>query len=388
MRGFIDPETKSVIEVPIIVGGAWWGFIGFDDCLQEREWSAAEKDGFRAAADMLGAAITKQRTHDALIEAKAGLEQRVQARTRELQEEILEKDHAHSELAEAQQRLMELSRLSGMAEVATGVLHNVGNVLNSVNVSASLVADHVRASRVENLASVIGLLRDHEADLGAFLDRDPKGRRLVPYLDNLSRHLSQERLSMLEELGQLTHHVGHIKEIVAMQQNYARMSGVIEKVIVEALVEDALRMMQAGLDRDRVRLYREYEDLPPVSTDKHKFLQIVLNLLNNARDAVREKDQRQREIRIRLQRSGEASFRVQICDNGIGVPPEHLDRIFSHGFTTKEGGHGFGLHAGALAARELGGSLTVTSGGPGCGATFTLDLPLQPAESLERRATA
>ena len=70
-------------------------------------------------------------------------------------------------------------------------------------------------------------------------------------------------------------------------------------------------------------------------------------------------------------------MKISYIDNGIGIPADNLTRIFGHGFTTRKEGHGFGLHSGALAAKELGGALTVESDGPGKGATFTLEFPIQ-----------
>ena len=71
-------------------------------------------------------------------------------------------------------------------------------------------------------------------------------------------------------------------------------------------------------------------------------------------------------------------MQIAVIDTGIGISPENLTRIFAHGFTTRKDGHGFGLHSGALAAKELGGKLSVESAGLGQGASFVLDLPFAP----------
>ena len=135
--------------------------MGFDDCACERTWTDAEVDSLRALADMLGAAIARQRVQDALLEAKQTLEQRVSERTRELQEQVAAKEKARAELAETQQELIVASREAGMAEVATGVLHNVGNVLNSVNVSTTLIREKLRRSEISTLGKVCDLLQQH-----------------------------------------------------------------------------------------------------------------------------------------------------------------------------------------------------------------------------------
>ncbi len=376
MRDVLDPSIQSLISMPIRVGGQWWGFLGLDDCRRRREWSVAERDSLQAAADMIGAAILRQRSQQALLEAKQTLELRVLERTAELSELVVAKDRANAELAEAQQRLMEMSRLSGMAEVATSVLHNVGNVLNSVNVSTSVVTDRIREWRVDRMTALVAMLREHAPSLTEYMANDPKGQRVLPYLEKLAQHFQRERTALVGELELLTRHVEHIKEIVAVQQNYACVSGVVESIGISGLVEDAVRITRAGFDRHEIRFLRDFDEVPPVCADKHKVLQILLNLLRNAQHATRESGKPEKEICVRIRRLNEDAIRIQVRDNGVGLTPENLTRIFSHGFTTKRDGHGFGLHSGALAAREMGGALSVESKGPGLGAVFTLELPL------------
>jgi signal transduction histidine kinase len=371
-----DASIQSFVLIPIFVSEAWWGFLCFTDSSEGREWGDAEKSSLGAVANMLGASIVRQQAQEDLLDAKATLERRVQQRTQELQKQVAAKDAAHAELAAAQQRLIELSRQAGMAEVATGVLHNVGNVLNSVNVAATIVVEKLRQSRVDRLLSLAGLLQQHQNDLGTFVSSDPKGAQVVPYLVKLASHLGQEREGMVGELGQLHRHIGHIKEIVAAQQGYATTAGFIQRVSLNSLLEDALTISKNGLEREDVAVCRHFDDLPPITTDKHKVLQIVLNLVRNARDAVRVSGKANKEIHVYLRRLRTDSCEIAVRDNGVGLAMTDVQRIFQHGFTTKEGGHGFGLHSGALAAIDLGGKLTATSDGPGTGATFTLELPL------------
>jgi PAS domain S-box-containing protein len=284
---------------------------------------------------------------------------------------------AEAELDRLHKQLLIISRQAGMAEVATNVLHNVGNVLNSVNVSASMVGDLVRKSRLTNLAKVSSLLREHAADLGKFLSSDPKGRQLPGYIEQLAERHGHEQELILGELRSLTKNIDHIREIVSMQQNYAKVSGVIEVVAVADLVEDAIRMDTASLSRHNVQLIREFEEVAPMSVDKHKVLQILVNLLRNAKHACDEASYPEKHVTVRIERNGGSAVRISVRDNGVGIPPENLSVIFAHGFTTRKDGHGFGLHSGALAAREMGGTLTAQSAGAGCGAAFVLELPIQ-----------
>jgi signal transduction histidine kinase len=238
------------------------------------------------------------------------------------------------------------------------------------------VAGKIRESRVGNLLALTDMLREHSDDLPAYLSHDPKGQRVLPYLTKLGGHLEEERQVMCRELDLLTGHVGHIKEIVATQQSYAKVSGLIEVVSLAELAEDAMHIVEAGLERHSIQLEREFESVQPVSVDKHSVLQILLNLLRNAKEAVKDTNDQERRISIRIYTSGEDRIRVSVTDNGVGLPPENLTRIFSHGFTTRRDGHGFGLHSGANSARQMGGCLWAESEGQGKGATFTLELPL------------
>jgi two-component system NtrC family sensor kinase len=377
----------SEIIAPILVGNVLWGTLVVHDCERDREWHKVEQDSVRAVAEMLGATIVRQSALLELFEAKSELEDRVIERTRELQEQIVAKDRINSELEEAQKRLIELSRLSGMAEVATGVLHNVGNVLNSINVSSTLIADRLRTSRVSQLKDLARLLREHETNIGDFLLHDPSGQRILPYLEKVSEHLVQERDELCKELEGLVQHVGHVKDIVALQQTYARTSGVLEKIAFDTLIEDALRITGAEMGRHGVLLHKDIEKVPSMTADRNKILQILLNLLRNAKDAVKASPVAPREITVRLRSIGEERVRLQVSDNGSGIAAENLTKIFSHGFTTKKDGHGFGLHFGALTARQLGGSLSAESEGPSRGATLILELPINGTTTImkERR---
>ena len=368
---------RSLMVIPIQADGGWWGFLGLDDCTGERVWTEAERHSLRAAADMFSAAIERQRVQDALLVAKETLEQRVKERTAELREQMEAKERAHTELAAAQQRLVETSHQAGMAEVATGVLHNVGNVLNSINVSCTLVLDRVSQSEVAKLLQLAGILEADKARLAEFLSTDPRGRNVPAFLRSLAHVLAEDQALVLSELRALSDRVDHIKQIVATQQNYARVSGVFDTFTVTQLVEDALNLNVAALSRHGVRVERRYENVPPITTDKHKVLQILLNLVRNADLACCEGGREQKVLTLCVSSPQPDRVAVQVSDNGLGIPPENLVRIFSHGFTTRQGGHGFGLHGGALAAKQLGGGLSVHSEGRDKGATFTLELPLR-----------
>lgn len=281
---------------------------------------------------------------------------------------------AEAKLEQAHRDLMDASRQAGMAEVATSVLHNVGNVLNSANVSTSLIADKVRGSRVSAVGKAVALMREHENDLGNFFANDPKGKKLIDYLAQLAGHLEQEKEAVLHEINSLVNNIIHIKEIVAMQQGYSRAAGILELVKPTDLVEDALRMNTGAMTRHNINVIREFNDVPAITTDKHKVLQILVNLIRNAKYACDDSGRTDKKITLKVW-NGDGRVKISVVDNGIGIPAENLTRIFNHGFTTRKEGHGFGLHSGAIAAQELGGALTASSDGIGRGAKFTLELP-------------
>jgi signal transduction histidine kinase len=286
---------------------------------------------------------------------------------------------ARAEFEEAHQALVRASRQAGMAEVASSVLHNVGNVLNSVNVSANLLEERIRTSKASGLARVAAMLQEQGDQLGSFIASDERGKRLPTYLAQLSSQLLADRAAALEELASLVKSVEHIKDIVRMQQSYATHGGVVESVVVADLVNDSVRLNAEAFTRHGVTLACEFEEVPAITVDKHRVLQILVNLIRNAKYACEDSGKTDKRITIRVTPCA-LGVAIAVVDNGVGIPAENMTRIFSHGFTTRAGGHGFGLHSAALAAQELKGSLGVASDGPGCGATFRLELPINPAK--------
>ena len=265
-----------------------------------------------------------------------------------------------------------------MAEVATGVLHNVGNVLNSLNVSAGIIASGMRKSKAENLVKFAAMMNDHAANLGVFLTSDPKGKLVPDYLNSLAKHSVGERDWLLKEIASMQKNIDHIKDIVTMQQTYATAVGVTEEVDPASLFEDALHMNASALTQHEVNVVREFQPVPRIRVEKAKVLQILTNLIRNAKCACDDAKSPRSTMVVRVEAAGSDRVRLIVQDNGIGIPAENLTRIFAHGFTTRSSGHGFGLHASAIAAKEMNGSLAASSDGPGRGATFTLELPLAP----------
>ena len=298
-------------------------------------------------------------------------------RSVEFVRDISERKAADIELERVHKALMAASRQAGMAEVATNVLHNVGNILNSINISASLVAERVKQSKAAGLTRVAALLAEQGDRLGEFLVSDERGKRVPEYLASLGEQLVCDQRATLAEITSLRDNLEHIKETVTMQQTYAKLCGVTEVVDVADLVEDSLRLNAGAFVRHGVTLKREYADELPITVDKHKVLQILVNLVRNAKYACDESGRQDKLLTLRVEATTTGA-RISIIDNGIGIAPENMGRLFHHGFTTRQSGHGFGLHSGAVAAQELGGALRAESAGLGQGAAFILDLPRVP----------
>jgi len=297
--------------------------------------------------------------------------------------DITERKRAEVKLKTAQEKLLETAREVGMAEVATGVLHNVGNVLNSVSVTAESVQKRVRNSKISYLTDVVGLFEEHAGELGTFMTNEERGKKIPIFLANLSKELIDEQERCLEALEELTKHVQHVGDIIQLQQSHSKTKGLIEPTSVEELVEDTLKINAEMITRNKVEVKREIADMPTLLLDRHKVLQILTNLISNAIYALSKSDREDRILKIQVNESKRGRLWINVCDNGIGIPKENLTRIFEHGFTTKKTGHGFGLHSTALSANELTGSIKVHSDGPGKGAVFTVELPYKTQEATK-----
>jgi len=379
--------VEQVMPLLTIYHDAWSQFMKYQGAQMDARARAAESNyattrlqvlllSFSAVLCALGVALfatravgretaERKRAQASLELANDDLESRVLERTREL-------ENVHK-------KLLETSRLAGMAEVATTVLHNVGNVLNSVNISANMISDRLKNSKGNNVAKAAALMDEHADHLAEFMTQDPKGRQLPTFLKQLGGRLEEEKHAILQESASLAKNVDHIKDIIAAQQSYAKIAGVTETFKITEALEVALSMNASALARHDVRVSREYDPaVPAVTLERHKVLQILVNVIRNAKQACDEAAPTEKHLTIRVT-TASGRVRVALTDNGIGIAAENLTRIFNHGFTTKKEGHGFGMHSGALAAKEMGGSLSVQSAGPGTGATVTLELPCQPS---------
>lgn len=290
---------------------------------------------------------------------------------------------AYERLAEAQQQLVEASRSAALAEVSSGVLHNVKNALTSVGVSATMVGQRLEQSRLSSLAKAVELLRSQD-DLAGFFASDPRANTVVALLGTLVQKLEQDRDDLAHEAAGIVRRSEHVKEIIARQQTLARSAGAAEMTTAAALVDDALALTIDGLRRQGVEVCRRIDEVS-FTVDRHAALQILINFLKNAGEAMRQTPGG--VVALSATRADDGVI-FAVTDQGEGIAPEHVERMFEHGFTTKADGHGFGLHHSVKMARAMGGDITCSSAGCGQGATFRLRLPVAPTQTGPARPMA
>ena len=279
------------------------------------------------------------------------------------------------ELQETQKMLTDTAHRAGMAEIATGILHNVGNILNSVKVSSQLLKEKIKSSKVNNLQKVLSLMEEHSDNIGEFITNDEKGKIIPGYLIKVGTTLREEQDNSLKELSILHKGINHIEEIIAVQQSYAGVLGLVEKVVISDMMDDVLKMHAEMFRKYKIKITKNYSKTKPILIEKGKLIHVFVNLLKNAKESLEMKDEKSRIITINILKEKEHQI-IEIIDNGIGITEENLERIFSYGFSTKKKGKGFGLQTSALAMMEIKGKLSAESDGEGKGAKFIINIPL------------
>jgi signal transduction histidine kinase len=361
-----------IVAADHFVRGLLWPLSVYGDS-QASPWRWLEHAGWVVFEDVFLLIAIHQSTRQAreIADRQAELEttnERIEAQVRQ----------RTVELESVYQQLVTAARHAGMAEIAIGVLHNVGNVLNSVNTTAGVAIEHARALPTGDLEKVAQLIAEHENSLAAFLTGDPRGKGVPKFITLLANQLSTQRNDIVDQLTTLSHHVDHIKRIVRAQQSFAKVAGLVETVSLEEMIQSAVSFSSAAMHRHFVTVISRFGRMGDVHIDKHRVLQIVINLLTNAKQALAETVPDQRRIEVFAEVDDADHVVIAITDNGKGITAENLQQMFRFGFTTRKDGNGFGLHSGALAAKEMGGSLTAHSDGPGTGARFTLRIPQAP----------
>jgi signal transduction histidine kinase len=291
--------------------------------------------------------------------------------------ELRARVHAALRMAELQAQLREASRESGIAMLASGIMHNVGNLLCNVSVSAELVHNIAFRSDVASLAHVAETLRSaREASSGTIPPAIPE------FVAQLAQRLQQERATVLSEAKGLRDGITHAAAIIAAQQQLAKPGpGLVELVSIRDLLDTVQTLTKNRIAQLGIVIARSDSPDAVALVDRYKVLQILLNLVANATDALEAVPIPQRRIVITSER-GTRYVHVEITDSGSGIDAQDIPFLFNQGFTTKGDGHGYGLHLSSVWAHEFGGTLECCSHGPG-GATFRLRLPSPHLTGLE-----
>ena len=292
--------------------------------------------------------------------------------------DITKRKVAAEQIADLHAQLVTSARLAGMADIASSTLHNVGNVLNSANVSVEFLKERSFQSDIREIENIRELLKTNLSRLPEYLETDPRGKFVPEYLIELLKDVKNNYEIFSTELENLSKSLSHIKDIILTQSDMSRASGVNEKVFMPEILDAALDMTATNFDKYDIHVHKNYQESSLVFIDKVKVLQILVNLIRNAKEALMEaSDNNDKKLEVSLvEDSSEKNIIIiKIKDNGVGIPKKNLNKIFSLGFTTKTDGHGLGLHMSAISAQELGGVLSVESKGEANGATFTLTLP-------------
>jgi NO-binding membrane sensor protein with MHYT domain len=272
------------------------------------------------------------------------------------------------------QHQFEKARELGMAEISASILHNVGNVLNSVNISVETMLASQSSTALKAIKKLATLFNNHKEDLSQFLTKDPRGIHVIAYLDELAQCWGKEHELELYELKEISKNIGLIKSIISTQQNVIKVGDFEQIVSINDFIDETLLLSGLELHKE-IQVKKEYGDIKAIVVDKIKLFQVLSNLFSNAKEALLESSNKNKTLIIKTRTRDEKKIEIQISENGIGVSKSNMNKLFIFGFTTKKTGHGFGLHASALAVNEMGGEIRVDSKGHEKGTTFTIHLP-------------
>ena len=349
-------KPRSILCVPILLKDKIIGALYLENNLSVGAFTEERTELLEVLLAQAAISIENARMYE-------HLEERVKERTKEL-----EKTH---------RQLLDTAHRAGMAEVASNVLHTVGNTLTNVTTPLSIILESLQESRLNSMARLLDLLNDNQDNLAEFLQNDPRGEKVIPFLTQLYSQLNAEQKKFTTQVEEAHKGAGKISDIIQLQKNYAGNILLEEELSLEEILEDALKIEGGILEQNKIEIKKHIKELPPLKSDRHKLMGILLNLIKNAREALIESKSEHKEINFRIYSIIPDRAILEVNDNGAGIKPELLTRIFGQGFSEKKNGHGFGLHNSANAATELGGKLVAFSEGHGKGATFTVELPIK-----------
>jgi two-component system NtrC family sensor kinase len=296
-------------------------------------------------------------------------------------------DRMVERVEESRMQLVDQSFQAGFAELAKGVLHNLGNAMTPISVRLASLTDRLRAAPTADAEQAFAELKQGGADAQRRAD-------LEKFLHLACRELAATLRSSQEDVATITRQTSLIQAALAEQMRSARNEHVIEPVRLTELLAQSLEIVP---DSCRARLSIDADDtvrrVGVVRVARTVLRLILQNLIINAADAVRDAGKDKGKLRVSAAIVHEADGRqlhLQCVDDGVGIPAENLERVFENGFTTKspETNHGIGLHWCANAIGALGGRIWAASDGPGSGAALHLLVPLGARETAPAAGAA
>ncbi|MCX7708512.1 MAG: substrate-binding domain-containing protein [Clostridia bacterium] len=268
-------------------------------------------------------------------------------------------------------KLVAQAHREGMADVAIEIIHNIGNLLNSINASAVLMEELTKAPSFDDFSRANRLLAEQINDFDNFLCSDPRGKKLLQFYLKLGDSFIALKSQLFTQVNRLGDKINSVGEMITSQQNYAGVNLALEELDLVGTLEDAIRLLSESLEKFGIKIERKYESTPKVLAQRIKLFHILINVINNAKEAMSKTPMSERVLTLMVYEDPYGKF-VSIKDRGCGIPVTELEAIFSYGYTTKKDGHGFGLHSCMSYMNEIGGSIWAESDGYGKGATFMI----------------
>ena len=283
-------------------------------------------------------------------------------------------DHMVESIAESRRKLLEAAHRSGMADVAGEVLHNVGNAMNSANASLERLEENAAGPKLDGLRKANALLQSQSGRSAEFFAHDPRGPKLIDYFGKITESLQHESGENRQILGRLRETICHIQRIITLQQTNARPSYFVQEVDARELIAEAIEINRALIEAASIEMDIRVVDLPHLTLCKSKVSQILVNLIKNAVEAMKNHPG-QRRLSVVAWVAEENGLGIEVGDTGVGIKETDRSSLFTQGFSTKTDGNGIGLHFCANALHSMGGRIMIHSDGPELGTVARIWLP-------------
>lgn len=275
-------------------------------------------------------------------------------------------------LDDGYRRLMEQAHKKGMAD-STAVLHDIANVMNSVNITTQAMGDLMSNCPVDDLTMANGMLESRADEMEEFIHNDKRGKLLMQFYANLGGEFEKFSERMQTNINRLMDKIRLIEGIINAQQSYTGVRSNMESIDLCAAADDVIRMYRAMIDKAGIRVIRSYESSTPALAQRTKLYHVLTNIIKNAIESM-ENVGGEKVLTIIVKEEETGKICIHICDTGEGISDNNIESIFAYGYTTKKGGHGFGLHSCANYMTEMKGRLRAKNSETGKGAVFTLEL--------------